>query len=791
MLIPKDIEGKLGFDRIRQILQEGCQSVQGKEQVGDMTFTSSPWHLRSLHLQTSEFLNILLAGETLPLQHIHDLREYVKKSGTIGTFLQPEEFLKVVESIDAGATLYRFLSGRRSEFPNLFEIVQDLGDHSAVRKEIQAKISEDGQVKSGASPELQRIRRSMDQARTKLRKDLDRIFRDAVKNGMVPEKASVTIRDGRMVIPVLAEYKRRIKGFVHDESATGQTVYMEPAEVLESNNELRELEYAERREIVKILITLTDIIRPYASSLNHLTHLLGTFDFIRSKARLARELDAVLPSSAETSSIVLNNARHPLLYLNFKNTQRQVVPVSLRINSEMRLIIISGPNAGGKSVCLKTTGLIQYMWQTGLLVPVDETSEMGIFDSVFLDIGDEQSIENDLSTYSSHLTLMKKFMDHANERSLVLIDEFGTGTDPQYGGAIAESILDKLVSLQCRGIITTHYGNIKSYAEKHSEVINGAMKYDVEHLEPLYQLQIGIPGSSFSFEVARKIGLPGAIIEYARKLIGEKQFNVDELILKLEKQEQQIRERDLSLRKKEEEVEKLRSQYESLADELKENKKEIIGKAREEARRLLSETNREIEKTIRHIKENKAEKKETKRMRERLDSLKKKVSVEDKENKQAAAENIKTGDSVRLMGKDVTGEVLSVRGNTIEVQVGALKTLVKKNQLEKISRSEARKTSRSTGIISSNVDMNQRLAGFSHSIDLRGKRADEAMMLTEKFIDDALLFNARELRILHGKGDGILRQRLRELLRANPYVESVNDEHVERGGAGISIVTLK
>ncbi|MEJ2005575.1 MAG: Smr/MutS family protein, partial [Cyclobacteriaceae bacterium] len=595
---------------------------------------------------------------------------------------------------------------------------------------------------------------------------------------------------GRLVIPVLAEYKRRIKGFIHDESATGQTVYLEPAQVLESNNEIRELEYAEKREIIRVLTDLTDRLRPHIKTLTALSDLLGTFDFIRSRARLARTLKAVKPSCKGKPIMDLVEARHPLLTLNYGESGKKVVPVSLQLDDSSRIMVISGPNAGGKSVALKTVGLMQYMWQCGLLVPVDEQSTIGIFNDIFIDIGDEQSIENDLSTYSSHLTLMKNFMANAAEHSLVLIDEFGTGTDPQFGGAIAEAILKELLELRSRGVITTHYSNIKTFAEKNKGLMNGAMKYDVEHLEPLYELQPGIPGSSFSFEVARKIGLPDAIIAHARDLVGQKQVNVDELILKLEKQEQEIRERDRVLKEREAETARLEAKYRKLSEELETNKKEIITKAKEEASDLLRQTNREIEKTIRHIKENKAQKEETQKIRGRLEALKEKVKPGQK-MPDRVPEELEEGDMVRLMGKDVTGEVLSVRGKKVEVQVGALKTIVKKNQLEKISKTEARSQQRGRSSVRSNVDMNQRLSGFSHTLDVRGKRALEALSAVTRFIDDAVLFSANEVRILHGKGDGILRKAIRENLRGNPQVGDVRDEHVERGGAGISVVSLK
>ena len=791
MLLPADIEKKLGFDRIRERLISYCDSPQGKEQASLVKFSADAGEVSGWLAQTAEMKAVLESGDPLPPLVFTDLRETLKGAATQGHFLDSEAFLELLQSIGTSVSLLRFFSSRKEEYPRLRELLSMISDHTALGKEISRVIDDDGEVRTSASPELRRIRTELDRARLKLRKDLERIFRDAQRDGMVPDKTSITVREGRMVIPVLAEYKRRLKGFIHDESATGQTVYLEPAEVLESNNLIRELEYAERREIIRILTTLTSSVRPHLSTLLDMSGRLGEVDMIRARARISRDLSATMPRFSEMPEVKLVEARHPLLYLNYRASGRLVVPLSLELDDVDRIIVISGPNAGGKSVALKTVGLLQYMWQSGFLVPAGESSTLGIFSDIFIDIGDEQSIENDLSTYSSHLTLMKAFLGQARRESLILIDEFGTGTDPQYGGAIAEAILDHFRGAQCRGLITTHYGNIKTYAEHHEGVLNAAMKYDVSRLEPLYELQLGIPGSSFSFEVARKIGLQDAIISYARDLVGQKQANVDELILKLEKQEQDIRERDLKLKQRESEAERLEKKYRKLSDEIEGEKKQILSRARDEAKELLSRTNREIEKTIRHIRENQAQKQETRKMRERLESFRKDVASPETKPEKKAQVNIEKGDIVRLMNKDVSGEVLSVRGNNVEVQIGALKTIVKKSMVERISRGEAKRMERKSGTIQSNVDMNQRLSGFSHTLDVRGKRFEEALSLVNKFIDDALLFSAREIRILHGKGDGILRTRIREHLKGNPYIESINDEHVERGGAGISVILLK
>lgn len=790
---PKDIEDKLGMDRIRELLAEKCLSAPGREKADEMSFMTDPERIRKYTVQTDEFMKLVASGEAFPSNHFHDVRNALKKAAVPGAFLETGQLLEIRQSLETILRMTAFFRGHRQEYPSLADLAAHVQVDASLPEEILRVIDDDGQVRDNASEALQSIRRSLRQQQQQLRKSLDSIFREAVRSGFVPEGASITVRDGRMVIPVLAEFKRRIKGFIHDESATGQTVYLEPAAVLEGNNAIKEFQYAESRELTRILTRLTDRVRGELPSLHAAYAWMSLIDFIRAKALLAHDLDATRPESSEKAEVSLVNARHPLLYLNYRRSERLVVPLSLRLDGEQRIIVISGPNAGGKSVCLKTVGLLQYMWQCGMLVPADEESEMGVFSSVFIDIGDEQSIENDLSTYSSHLTFMKYFLAHASASSLLLIDEFGTGTDPLFGGAIAESILERFVAMKARGVITTHYSNIKKYAEQTSAVTNGAMKYDVRALEPLYILQLGKPGSSFSFEVARKIGLPEHLISHARELLGREQIDVEELIVRLEKREQHIQTLERQMRRNEKEAAALREKYETLYASLESDKKEILKKAKEEASSLLQRTNREIEKTIRHIRENKAEKRETRRVRERLEDLKKEVRVSREEKINTVPEKLAVGDTVRILGQEVTGEVLDVRGKDAEIKIGALKTVIRVSRLEKISRGEKKKREKSGPgrTVSANIDLNTKLANFNATLDIRGQRGEEARHQVEKFLDDALLFGVEEVRILHGKGDGILRKLVREQLRPHPHVSAFADEHVERGGAGITVVQLK
>lgn len=795
MLYPKDIEAKLGFDKIRLLLKEKCLSNLGAGIVDKITLSNNPDHIRKLLLQTEEFVRILVAGEPFPSNYFLDVSSALERSKTEGMFLQEEEFLNINRSLQTILSCDRFLRKRSQEFPQLHLLTSMVQFDESICRKISEKIDDNGYVKDSASEKLAEVRQQLKSKHAQVRRTLNSIYKNAVKDGYVPEGASMTIRDGRMVIPITAEYKRRIKGFVHDESATGQTVFLEPAEVLEGNNEIRELENAEKREVIRILTALTDLLRANLEDIRRAYQFLSLIDFIRAKARLAIEMKAVMPKVNDDRNMRWRKARHPLLFLAYEKTGRKVVPLDIALEDGQRMIIISGPNAGGKSVCLKTVGLIQYMLQSGLLVPLGEESVAGIFENIFIDIGDEQSIENDLSTYSSHLTNMRFFLKHTDKKTLCLIDEFGTGTDPHFGGAIAEAILDKLVEERSNGVITTHYSNIKHYAGQKEEVVNGAMKFDMQNLEPLYELEIGKPGSSFSLEIAKKIGLPPQIIEYARGVAGSKSMNVDDLILKLERQEQEIVRREKEARETEQFVKNLKNKYDQLYNQLENRKKEIIDSAKKEAAQILSSTNREIEKTIRHIRENKAEKKETKRVRERLGQLKERVSpeqiIEEHMKVKVIPGKVEVGDNVRITDKDVVGEVLDIRGKDAEVLVGDLKMMVKLKRLEKISKGMAKQAKKNPARSSAGMNLNQKLAEFSSTLDVRGKRAEEVLGLVDKFIDDAMLFNMEEIRILHGKGNGVLRDLIRNYLKDSGLVSSIHDEHVERGGAGISVIELK
>ncbi len=620
----------------------------------------------------------------------------------------------------------------------------------------------------------------------RVRKLTDQIFLNSIDQSWVPEGASLTIREGRVVIPILAEHKRKLRGFIMDESATGQTVYIEPAESLEANNEIRDLFHADRREVVKILKELTSLLRENLEGIKSACYFLGLMDFNRAKARLAMDMEADMPVISDRPAMNWILARHPLLHLSLKG-KRELIPLTVDLPDDARFLLVSGPNAGGKSVCLKTVGLIQYMVQCGLLVPLYEKSSVGIFKSIFLDIGDQQSIENDLSTYSSHLKNMGFFLENADAGTLVLMDELGAGTDPNFGGGIAEAILSSLLQKKVWGVATTHYYNLKLFASNRTDIRNGSMQFDTKKLQPLFQLEIGKPGSSFALEIARKTGLPQATIERAEQIIGKELTGLETLMKTVAEEKQLLQRSQREFSEKERKLTDERNHYQKLNSELEAKKKEIIDRAKSEASTLLKETNREIEKTIRHIRENKAEKKETRKVRQGLEQL------ADKVQPQVVKTNLpppllKEGDKVRLIGQEVTGTLVGIKGKLADVEFGSARTTVKLNQLVRSDLIEPTSVSKARSM---GVDVMRKQSSFVSTLDLRGKRAEEVVAELDRFLDDAILLSQGELKILHGKGEGVLRKIVRERLKKVKEVASFADDHADRGGAGITVVVLK
>lgn len=786
MIYPEDFESKLGFDQVRSRIKNYCLSESGASWVDRMKFSVNPDFIRVLLKQNLEFRQILEKGENFPSRHFFDAQEWLGRIALPGNWLDAEDFLKLSYALDTIVECRAFIKKSKDLYPELHRLSEPVLVSEELARIVQRSIDDQGLVRDNASPELAAIRRKLRDEQNRLRRIADQIFRGAVGEKWVPEGALPTIREGRVVIPILAEHKRRFKGFILDESATGQTVFMEPAEMLDTNNEIRELEHAEKREVIRILTSITDRFREELPSLRSAFQFLAQVDFIRAKARFSLEINADHPVLEKHPELVWFNARHPLLYLSLKG-KRDVVPLNIELGQQDRMLLVSGPNAGGKSVTLKTIGLLQYMVQNGLLIPVSDRSRVGVFHSIFLDIGDQQSIENDLSTYSSHLRNMNVFIQQANDKSLVLLDEMGSGTDPNFGGAIAEAILEKLVKKRVWGVATTHYYNLKLFAGQRQGIQNAAMRFDDKNLEPLYVLDQGKPGSSFALEIARKTGLPDDTLLTAEKLVGKDLAGFEKLVRSLEKERQELSERLRKMERQEAELKQSLAKYQHLSQDLEVRKKEIINKAKEEAAELLRNTNRQIEKTIRHIRESKAERKETLKMRKSLETLGTQVKAEEKKEKKAV--ELKEGDRVRIEGQNGSGVILSIQGKTAWVQFGELKSMTKLEKLEKITAAVEREIS--SRLASAGINVHEKRANFQSTLDIRGKRVEEVSGLLDQFMDTAILLGQGELRILHGKGEGVLRKVVREQLRRYKEVASVADEHVERGGDGITVVVLK
>ena len=607
-LYPSNIENKLGFDQIKNLISDYCLSPLGQKYVNSLSPVTNIQRINKLLEQTSEFVQILGSGKTFPASNYLDVTAHLKKSEIIGSFLDEEALFDIKSSLLTINNILSFLKSENDLYPRLIELTASVQSHDALYDLLDASIDEKGKVRDNASPQLVDIRSRISKSGGKARNAVTKIMKEANAKGYCPEGSSITIRDGRIVIPVLAEYKRRIKGFVHDESSTGQTVYLEPAEALEINNELRELEYEERREVIRILTGLTDEIRDNVETMQEAWKFLGIIDFIRAKARFAVDLDGVCPKVTSKQHCSWIGARHPILQLSLEQQGKSITPLNIKIGGEGRILLISGPNAGGKSVCLKTLGLLQFMVQCGLPVPCEEQSEFGVFHSIFMDIGDEQSLENDLSTYSSHLQNMKYFVEHGDKRTIFLIDEFGTGTEPQFGGAIAEAILIRLNQAKATGAVTTHYGNLKKLADKTNGILNGSMKYDVKRLEPLYHLEIGKPGSSFALEIAGKIGLETSLLNHAKNLAGHSHVKFDRLINELEAEKNELKARVEQLEKKEKRLDEAIRDYHDLKAYLDEQKSQAVKQAKLEASKILKDSNKKIEATIREIQQTKAAK---------------------------------------------------------------------------------------------------------------------------------------------------------------------------------------
>lgn len=807
MVTKANIENKIGFDTIKRYIKAECITDSAKKMIDNVVFTANFNEIRKKLKQTDELKIILLFDNNFPSNDYYDLSEELIRLKTQGTYIDRENLIILRNSINTIINIIEFfkLEERAQQYTELAKLCSSIEIENQIVNRINQIIDDKGEIKDNASQNLYNIRKLLNQKILSVESKLNQTINKARKEGWITDDISSTVRNGRVVIPILATHKRKIKGFVHDVSSTGQTFYIEPEDIFDINNEIFELESEEKNEIIKILISFTDYLRNFVDSLVEAYKFLIKIDFIRAKAKFAIKINAVLPLLSDKSQFEWFDAVHPLLYLSHMNQEKQTVPLNIKLNEKERILIISGPNAGGKSVCLKTIGLLQYMLQCGILVPLRQTSEAGIFSNIFIDIGDEQSIENDLSTYSSHLLNMKTLVASATKSTLFLIDEFGSGTEPNLGGAIAESILEELSYRKSIGVVTTHYANLKLLGGIIDGVINGSMLFDTKTMTPLYKLKIGKPGSSFAFEIAEKIGLQSFIIASAKGKIDKTQLNFEQQLQQLEVEKEQIKSKQIELEVADEFLSGLIQKYQSLYQKLENNKKNIIKQAREEALELINQSNKVIENAVRIIKESNADKETTKHARENITNFKKAI-VKTISNKVKEAKNttkkedekieeqIFIGDFVKIRGQSTAGEVDAIINDKAIVLANSVKVSIPLSKLQKITAKEFKNSATKTKSkqYSSIIDnINEKAVNFNPNLDLRGKRADEALVLLKNFIDDALLLSIYELRILHGKGNGILRQVVRNYLAQINEVKDFRSEHIERGGDGITIVLLK
>lgn len=801
-IYPVNFEEKSGFISIREMLGSRCLSSLGEKELHKVCFSSDPGQIELQLNHCEEFRQIMLSGEAFPGSGYYDPEELFRHLRLKDTFAEPETLLDLKRSLETIGKVIDFLSRVRAEgepsYPWLSGLVAELKLDASLLPGIDRIIDEKAMVRSTASAALSEIRRQKRDLEAKAGRRINQLLGEAKASGWVAGDAELVLRGGRLVIPMPAGHKRKIRGFVHDQSATGQTVFLEPEEVFEINNQIRELELDERREIVRILKAFADQIRPLIPDLQECYHMLGKVDLIRAKARLAIDMDAQKPRLVNEPRMQWVNARHPLLHMAYKPRKKHVEPLTIALESENRILVISGPNAGGKSVCLKTCGLIQYMIQCGLLVPMEDYSEAGIFERIFIDIGDQQSIENDLSTYSSHLLNLKFFIEHSNRKTLFLIDEFGAGTEPRIGGALAESILEQLNHKQAFGVVTTHYANLKLMASKHPGILNGSMLFDTKRMKPLFRLKTGSPGSSFAFEIARTIGLPGEILDRAARHTSAQELDFDKQLQDLEVKKLELEEKEKQLRSADAFLSEMIDRYEGLNEHLETRKSEIIIQARQEAKKILAEANRIIERTIREIKEAEARKEETRRARKELDDYIRKQDELPKQKKSRPRPEpsppevepgpVRIGDTVRVKGQATLGEVLEISGSQAVISFGSIKFRTPIGKLEKVRQGSGSRPPVTASRTRLAFNLNEKAAAFSPDTDLRGMRAEEALSALRSYLDDAILLNIKQVRILHGKGDGVLRVAVREYLQTVPEVRRYRDEHADRGGAGATIV---
>ena len=837
------LEQKIGFDRIRQIISDKCSTSYAAERTATETFSSKPADIRKRLLLTDEMRLIMMFEDSFPSGGFIDCIDFLKPLERSSAAIDLISLRKLRTMLDTLRKVTSFFEGiKDGVYPNLKRMSSHVLAFPQIQHKIEAILDRYGDVKDTASDILYEIRRSLREKEGAISRRMSAILRKAQEAGIVDADAGVSVRDGKMLIPVSAANKKRIPGFIYDESATGKTAFIEPAEVVELDNQIKELKFSEQREILRILLEFTDFLRPYLPDLLDAAHYLGEIDFIMAKAQTALDFIAGMPVISENGEMNLRKARHPLLERALKKERKEIVPLTATLTPQKHILLISGPNAGGKSVCLKTVGLLQYMFQWGMLIPTSETSEMLVFDRIMVDIGDDQSIDNDLSTYSSFLANMKDMLAKADDRTLVLIDEFGSGTEPAAGGAIAEAILSELDSRGVYGVITTHYTNLKLYASADTGVMNGAMMFDVKNIAPMFKLEMGLPGNSFAFELARKMGMPESIIKDAEARAGEEFVGIERNLRKIARNRKALDEKLERIRNTDRTLENITDRYQKELQQIKQLKKDILDEAKKEAEEIIKGANRQVENTIKTIKESQAAKEETQEarrglqdfmsvlaakkeqeQREKDDYIERKIrqidarrerqkqrkvqkadeKVQEQLREQRAEQArmeafrsapLKVGEKVRVKENGMVGEVTKVSAKAVVVIIGNISSKMPLDKVERITSNEfksaVKENARPAATIKMDSSISERKLNFKTEMDLRGERLNDALEKVMHYVDDAIMVGIPSVRIIHGKGTGVLRDEIQKYLRTVPGVASVRDEHIQFGGTGVTIVTF-
>ena len=839
------LEYKIGFDRIRQIISDKCSTTYAAERTATERFSNKASEIRKRLVLTDEMRLIMMFEDGFPSGGFIDCIDFLKPLERSSSAIDLISLRKLRTMLDTLRKVVGFFDGVKDEvYPNLKRMSAHILAFPEVQRRIDAIIDRYGDVKDTASDELYEIRKSLRDKEGAISRRINAILKKAQEEGIVDSDAGVSVRDGKMLIPVSAANKKRIAGFIYDESATGKTAYIEPAEVVELDNQIKELKFSEQREILRILLDFSEFLRPYIPDLLDAARYLGEIDFLMAKAQVALDFIAGMPVISENGEMNLRKARHPLLEKALKKEKKEIVPLTATLTPQKHILLISGPNAGGKSVCLKTVGLLQYMFQWGMLIPTSETSEMLVFDRIMVDIGDDQSIDNDLSTYSSFLVNMKDMLAKADSRTLVLIDEFGSGTEPAAGGAIAEAILSELDGRGAYGVITTHYTNLKLYASSgETGVVNGAMMFDVKNIAPMFKLEMGLPGNSFAFELARKMGLPEQIIKDAENRAGEEFVGIERNLRKIARNRKALDEKLERIKHTDKTLENITDKYQKELQQIKQMKKEILDAAKKEAEGIIKGANKQVENTIKTIKESQAEKSKTQVARKELQGFmsllaaKKEQEQKEKEDyierkikqldarkerqKQRKAQKaddkaaqelreqiaeqqrieafrsapLKVGEKVRVKENGMVGEVQKVSPKAVVVAIGNISSKMPLDKVERITSNEfksaVKDNARPVSTIKVDSAISERKLNFSTEMDVRGERLNDAVEKVTRYVDDAVMLGVSSVRIIHGKGTGVLRDELQKLIKTIPGVASVRDEHIQFGGTGVTIVTFE